>query len=338
MADSNLLSQDEIDALLTGVDSGEVDNEIEEPVDSGDAQSYDFTSQDRIVRGRMLTLEMINERLARNLRQSLFNLLRRSASISVEGVQMTKFGEYIHTLLVPSNLNIVHMKPLKGVGLVVCNPKLVFSIVDCFFGGEGRFHNKIEGRDFTLTEMRIVQKFLEVVFHDLEEAWEPVMPVKFEYVDSEVNPQFANIVTPSEVVVVSSFHIDLEAGAGYMHITLPYAMVEPIRDLLDAGIQSDVTERDDRWNEILQEEVKAAVVNLNATLTHAEVSLRDVLNFKAGDVFPIELPQTVVACVDEVPVFRGAVGASRGNVALKVVEHIRHSELMSPNISLGAIS
>ena len=286
MADSDLLSQDEIDALLSGVDSGEVDTEIEEVVTPGDAQLYDFTSQDRIVRGRMSTLNVINERFARSLRESLFNMLRKSAAIAVEGVQTTKFGEYLHTLLVPSNLNLIQMKPLKGVGLVVCNPRLVFSIVDCFFGGEGRFHNTVEGRDFTPTEMRIVRKFLDLVFHDLEEAWEPVLPVKFEYVGSEVNPQFANIVTPGEVVVVSSFHIDLEARSGYMHITLPYAMVEPIRDLLDEAIQSDVTEQDDRWANVLQEEIKMAVVNLNATLTHTQLSLREVLNFKPGDVFP----------------------------------------------------
>ena len=183
-----------------------------------------------------------------------------------------------------------------------------------------------------MTEMRIVRNFLELVFTDLVEAWEPVMPVQFEYVDSEVNPQFANIVLPSEVVVVSSFHIDLEAGAGYMHITLPYAMIEPIRDLLDAGVQSDVSEQDGRWSAVLQEEIKSAVVNLNATLTHAELSLRDILNFKQGDVFPIDLPQTVIACVDEVPVFRGAVGASRGNIALKVVERIGYGEPASAGI------
>ena len=330
MSDADLLSQDELDALLSGVDDGEIEAEIAESIGSQDATRYDFTSQDRIVRGRMPTLEMINERLARNLRQSMFNFLRRSPVISAEGIRRTKFAEYIQTLLVPSNLNVIHMKPLKGAGLVVCNAKLVSSIVDCFFGGEGRFYNKIEGRGFTVTEMRIMRKFLDIIFRDLEEAWEPVFPVKFDYIDSEVDPQFANIVTPSEVVVVSSFHIDLEAGSGHMHVTFPYSMVEPIRELLDAGIQSDVIEKDERWPGILREEILSARVNLGATLTHTELSLREVLNFKAGDIFPIELPQTVTACVEEVPVFRGTVGASRGNIALKVVENINH-EATHPN-------
>ena len=337
MANSDLLSQDEIDALLSGVDSGEVETEVDEALPSGDAQSYDFTTQDRIVRGRMPTLEMINERLARNLRQSLFDMLRRSPVISLEGIQLSKFGEYVHTLLMPSNLNIVRMRPLKGSALIVCNPKLIFSLVDCFFGGEGRLYNKINGRECSTTEMRIVKRFLDIVFAGLEEAWEPVMPVKYEYVNSEVNPQFANIVTPSEVVVVSTFHIDLESGSGYMHVTLPYSMIEPIRELLDAGVQSDVMEKDERWSVILNAEIKTAAVALNATLTRKRVSLRDVMDFKPGTLLPIDMPASIVARVDDVPVFRGVYGAHQGKQALKVIETIRHSELMPQTVALGAI-
>ena len=338
MSNTDLLSQDEIDALLSGVDGGEIETEIEETPEDGSAKTYDFTSQDRIVRGRMPTLEMINERLARNLRQSLFNMLRRSPSISIEGVRMSKFGEYVHTLLMPSNLNIMHMRPLKGSGLIVCNPKLVFSLVDCFFGGEGRFHTKIEGRDFTITEMRIVRRFLDVVFSDLQDAWEPVLPVEFEFVNSEVNPQFANIVTPSEVVVVCEFHIDLEAGSGDLHIILPYVMIEPIRELLDAGVQSDVVEKDERWSQILHEEIKSGEVEIGATLTNKTLSLRDVMQLDVGSVIPIELPSSVVARVEDVPVFRGQYGASRGHAALKVTEPIRHCELSPQTISLGGLT
>lgn len=336
MSNADLLSQDEIDALLSGVDSGDVETEIDEELEAESVTGYDFTSQDRIVRGRMPTLEMINERLARNLRQSLFNMLRRSPVISVEGVQMSKFGEYVHTLLMPSNLNIIQMAPLKGSGLIVCNPKLVFSLVDCFFGGEGKFHNKIEGREFTVTEMRIVRRFLDLVFEGLREAWEPVLPVDFNYLNSEVNPQFANIVTPSEVVVVSTFMIDLEAGSGYMHITLPYSMVEPIRDLLDAGVQSDVAEKDERWSNILREEIQTADVKIDAGLGHTRMTVADVMNLKPGDVFPIELPKTVVAKVDGVPVFRGTYGASRGRAALKVLKRVDHQELAAKTTVIGA--
>lgn len=320
MSASDILSQDEIDALLSGVDSGDVETDSADDKPAGGTLQYDFASQDRIVRGRMPTLEMINERFARNFRISLFNFLRRSPVISVEGVQMKKFGEYVHTLLVPSNLNMVKVRPLRGTGLIVFNPKFVFALVDSYFGGAGRFHTKIEGRDFTATEMRVVHNVLELVFKDLNEAWGPVHPVTYEYAGSEVNPQFANIVTPSEVVVVCSFHVELEGGGGEIHITLPYATLEPIRDVLDAGIQSDVTERDERWIRSLRHEMRTARVDVGARLCTTELRLRDVLEFQVGDIIPVEIPPAVLGEVDGVPVFKARYGASRGNRALQVLE------------------
>lgn len=336
MANNDLLSQDEIDALLSGVDSGDVDTAGEDSSAPDGTRGYDFATQDRIVRGRMPTLEMVNERFARNLRIRLFNMLRRSPVISVEGVQMIKFGEYVHTLLMPSNLNVIKIKPLRGSALIVCNPKLVYSLVDCFFGGDGRFHTKIEGRDFTGTEMRIVRKLVDMCFESLTEAWEPVMPMQFEYQGAEINPHFANIVTPSEVVVVSTFHIDLEGGAGYLHVTMPYAMIEPIRDLLDAGIQSDVAEKDGRWSLLLQDEVKSAPIEINSTLATTELTVSDVLAFKPGDVLSFEMPESVMALVEDVPIFRAHYGVSRGNYALKVVEVLRHSQYSPRTMEVGS--
>lgn len=322
---TDILSQDEIDALLTGVDSGDVETENDLPADPNAVKSYDFNSQDRIVRGRMPTLEMINERFTRNFRISLFNFLRRSPTISVDGVQMTKFGEYIHSLFMPSNLNLVKIRPLKGTALFVMNPKLVYSLVDNFFGGDGRFHTKIEGRDFTQTEMQVINNVLELLFVDLKKAWQPVLDVNFEHTGSEVNPHFANIVSPTEVVVVSSIHVELDNGGGDMHLTLPYSMIEPIRDLLDAGVQSDVSDYDERWIRSLQEEVKDAPVTISCDLTDIDITLGDLKKMNVGDVVPIEMPDKVVACVDDIPVFRAHYGMSRGNHALKVTEMIRHN-------------
>ena len=336
MANTDLLSQAEIDALLSGVDSGDVDTAAADDAPVDGTREYDFGSQDRIVRGRMPTLEMINERFARNLRIKLFTLLRRSPVISVEGVQMLKFGEYVHTLLMPSNLNVIKIKPLRGSALLVCNPKLVYSLVECFFGGDGRFHTKIEGRDFTATEMRIVRKLVDMAFESLSEAWEPVMPLQFEYVNSEVNPHFANIVTPSEVVVVSTFHLDLDGGSGYLHVTMPYSMVEPIRELLDAGAPSDTAEKDVRFGQVLQEEVKSAQVEIHSRLVTTEITVQDLLNFQPGDILRIDLPETVTAQIDDVPVFRAKYGVSRGNFALQVVSMLRHSELTARSMERGA--
>ncbi len=322
MAANDLLSQDEIDALLHGVDSGDVSTEDDVEKYDGVARSFDFASQDRIVRGRMPTLEMINERFARLFRISLFNMLRRTAELSVGGVQMMKFGEYVHSLFVPTSLNIVKIRPLRGSALCVFDPKLVFIVVDNYFGGDGRYHTKIEGREFTPTERRVIQMVLEQAFNDLVEAWAPVMPVNFEFSNMEVNPQFANIVSPSEVVVVNTFHIELEGGGGDFHVTMPYSMVEPIRELLDAGVQSDRSEVDERWTIALREEIKSAPVQLKAMLTETTLPLKDILSLEAGDIIPIEMPEKVTLTCRDIPVFKGKYGVSRGNMAVKVVEPV----------------
>ena len=312
----DLLSQDEIDALLHGVDDGDI--ETENDFDPTGVRSYDLTSQDRIVRGRMPTLEMINERFARYTRISMFNLLRRTADVSVGGIQIQKFGEYVHTLYVPTSLNMVKFRPLRGTALVILDAKLVFKLVDNFFGGDGR-HAKIEGREFTPTELRVVQMVLDQAFIDLREAWKAVKPIDFEYINSEVNPSMANIVSPSEVVVVSTFHVELDGGGGELHITMPYSMVEPIREILDAGLQTDTDERDDRWVRALREDVMAAEVDLECDLVQREVSLRDIVDLRAGDVIPINMPETSVLTANGVPMFRVSLGRVKENLALKVV-------------------
>jgi len=313
----DLLSQEEIDALLHGVDDGNVD--IEADLTPGEARSYDLTSQDRIVRGRMPTLEMINERFARYTRISLFNLLRRSADVAVGGIQIQKFGEYVHTLYVPTSLNMIKMRPLRGTGLIILDAKLVFKLVDNFFGGDGR-HAKIEGREFTPTELRVVQMVLQQAFIDLKEAWKTIMPIEFEYVNSEVNPSMANIVSPSEVVVVSTFHVELDGGGGDMHITLPYSMIEPIRETLDAGMQSDVDDVDERWVRALREDVMGATVNINTLVAEKEIPLRDIIDLESGDVIPIDLGDKLVITANGVPILYARLGQSRGNLALQILE------------------
>jgi flagellar motor switch protein FliM len=317
---TDLLSQDEIDALLHGVDVGAVDTEPPPPA-PGEARQYDFSSQDRIIRGRMPTLEMVNERFARLWRIGLFNLIRRSADLSVRGIDLIKFNDYMHSLYVPSNLNLIKFKPLRGTGLIVFEPTLVFTVVDNFFGGDGRYPTRIEGREFTPTEMRVIQLMLKQTFADLHEAWAPVMEVEFEYLNSEVNPHFANIVTPREYVVVSRFHVELEGGGGEIHVTLPYSMLEPIRELLDAGIQSDRVDRDESWNVMLREQLNTAEVTISSVLAQKQMTLRELTRLKIGDVLPIDLPKQVPLCVENIPVFTGEFGISRGQNAVKIISN-----------------
>ncbi len=311
----DLLSQDEIDALLHGVDDGDI--ETESDIEPGGIKSYDLTSQDRIVRGRMPTLEMINERFARYTRISMFNLLRRTADVSVGGIQIQKFGEYVHTLYVPTSLNMVKFRPLRGTALIILDAKLVFKLVDNFFGGDGR-HAKIEGREFTPTELRVVQMVLEQVFIDLAEAWKAVIPIEFEYINSEVNPSMANIVSPSEVVVVSTFHVELDGGGGELHITIPYSTIEPIREMLDAGLQTDTDERDERWVKALREDIMEAKVVLECDVVQRDITLRDIVDLQPGDVIPVEMPDFHVLTANGVPMFRTRLGQSHNNLALKI--------------------
>lgn len=319
MSNADLLSQDEIDALLHGVDDGDIDaNPEHEEIFKG-IRSYDFTSQERIVRGRMPTLEMVNERFARLFRIALFNFLRRAAEISVSGIQVQKFSEFIQGLFVPTNLNVIRISPLRGRALVVMEPRLVFTAVDNFFGGGGQFYNKVEGREFTPTEMRIIRLILDMIFKDLTEAWKPVMDVEYEYINSEVNPQFANIVSPSEIVIVSTIRVELEGGGGDINIAMPYTMIEPIRELLDA-VTSDRGEVDGRWQDSLRAEIMRSEVTLNSNLIEKEMSISDVIELKKGDVIPIEMPETVLLEVERVPIFRGKLGLSDGNYAIEILE------------------
>ena len=329
MSINDLLSQDEIDALLHGVDSGSV-NTVDPGPAPGEARSYDFASQDRIIRGRMPTLEMVNERFARLWRIGLFNLIRRSAELSVRGIELIKFGDYLHSLYVPTNLNLIRFKPLRGTGLIVFEPTLVFAIVDNFFGGDGRYPTRIEGREFTATEMRVIQLMLKQTFADLREAWGPVMNVDFDYINSEINPHFANIVSPREYVVVSRFHVELDGGGGDIHITLPYSMLEPIRELLDAGIQSDRNDRDESWAVMVREQLDTAEVELSSVLASRRMSLRELTKLKIGDILPIDMPKQVPLCVEGIPVFTGEFGVANDRNAIKIIA--THPPGKRPNV------
>ena len=312
----DFLSQEEVDALLKGV-SGEVD---EEPVaeEAGGVKNYDLGRQERIVRGRMPTMELINERFARLFRIGLFNYMHRSTEISVGPIRVQKYSEFIRNLVVPTNLNLVTVKPLRGTGLVVFDPNLVFLIVDNMFGGDGRFHTRVEGRDFTPTEQRIIQGLLGVVFAEYQKAWQPVYQIEFEYVRSEMNTQFANIATPSEIVVAITFTLELSGNSAEMHICLPYSMVEPIRDVLYSTMHSEQAGSDKRWTGTLARQLQTAEVEMVVSLCEAEVTLGDVAKFKVGDIIPVTIDEKVKAAVDGVPVLECRYGVRNGQYALKV--------------------
>jgi flagellar motor switch protein FliM len=321
----DFLSQEEVDALLKGV-SGEAD---EAPVEAGDAGSirpYDLGRQERIVRGRMPTMELINERFARYLRIGLFNYMHKGVEVSVAPVKVQKYSEFIRNLVVPTNLNLIQAKPLRGTGLIVLDPSLVFLVVDNMFGGDGRFHTRVEGRDFTATEQRIILGLLGVIFEEYQRAWQPVYPLSFEYVRSEMNTQFANIATPSEVVISISFTLEFSGNSSELHVCLPYSMVEPIRDLLHSTMHSEQASSDNRWTGMLHRELQTAMVELVATLGSSTITLDKVVDLKVGDVVPIEIGDTIQTMVDGVPIMESRYGIQNGQYALKVKRFLAEEE------------
>jgi len=324
MAD-NFLSQEEVDALLKGVNGDQDDAAA--PEEAAGVRTYNLATQERIVRGRMPTLEIINERFARLLRVGLFNFLRRSAEVSVGSVRVSKYSEFIRNLVVPTNLNLVHMKPLRGTALMVFDPGLVFLLVDNLFGGDGRFHTRVEGRDFTQTEQRIILRILDIVFEAYTKSWEPVFPVEFEYIRSEMNTQFANIATPNEVVVSSTFTVELGSVSGQIHFCMPYSMIEPIRDALTSSLQGEALEVDKRWIRLMTQQIQIAEVELVATLGTGRASFDEILNMKVGDIIPLTVPEQIQATVDGVPVMDCTYGVLNGQYALKVEKLLANAEI-----------
>ena len=277
-----ILSQDEVDALLQGI-TGESQKLEQEDVPQGGVRNYDLSSQERIVRGRMPTMEIINERFARNVRVGLFNLIRRSPEVSIGGIKVQKYSAFLREIVVPTNFNIMAVRPLRGSGLIVCDPTLVFAVIDSLFGGVGKFHTRIEGRDFSATEQRIIRRLVDVVCEEYKRSWQGIYPVELDYQRSEMQPQFANVATPSEIVVCCSFTLEIGDTSGTIHFCIPYATLEPIRDVLFSSIQGDSAEPDRRWVKLLTQQIQSAEVDLVAELGHAPATVEQLLALKPGD-------------------------------------------------------
>ncbi|ANY15999.1 flagellar motor switch protein FliM [Bordetella pseudohinzii] len=318
MAYEAFLSQDEVDALLAGV-TGESDDKQSRPDEQDGTRAYDLSSPDRVVRRRMQTLELINERFARNMRHVLLNFMRRSADITVGSIKILKYADFERNLPVPSNLNMIQMKPLRGTALFTYDPSLVFLVIDSLFGGDGRYHTRVEGRDFTTTEQRIIRRLLNLTLESYGKSWDPVYPIEFDYVRSEMHTKFASITGDNEVVVVSSFHIEFGATGGDLNICLPYSMIEPVRDLLTRPLQDSALEEvDQRWSQQLSRQVRSADVDLVAEFARIPSSIGALTQLKVGDILPVEIPQTVTAHVDGVPLMECSYGVFNGQYALRV--------------------
>jgi flagellar motor switch protein FliM len=321
----SFLSQEEVDALLEGV-TGESQKTVEEAAEHGEVRAYNISSQERIVRGRMPTMEIVNERFTRNLRVGLFNFIRRSPEISVGPVTVQRYSAFLRELAVPTNFNIVAIRPLRGSGLIVCEPALVFGVIDTLYGGIGKFQTRIEGRDFSATEQRVINRLVDVITSEYKKAWKGIYPLELDYQRSEMQPQFANIATPSEIVISTSFQLEIGDITGAIHFCFPYSTLEPLRDVLYSSTQGDSIEVDRRWVTVLTREIQAAEVTLVAELARADATVGQLLEMKKGDFIELDREPRIQATVDGVPIFECQYGTHNSKYAIRIDKALRGND------------
>ena len=318
---SKILEQDEVDALLRGLSGGDVETETEIPEDDSGVVAFDLANQDRIIRGRMPVLEIVNDRFARLCTNALANTMRKRVDINPISIDMSKFGDFMRSLPVPTSISIFKMDPLRGNALLVVDSRLVFALVENFFGGAGS-QPKVEGRDFTPIEQAIVERVVKIALANMEESWKPVHEVHVELVRTEVNPQFAAIVPPSDVVIVVTFEVELENAIGSLIVCLPYATMEPIRSKLHASFQSERLEVDHVWINRFKERLMETPVEMVVRMGRTTISGRQLLYLQEGDIILLDTDEDELleAEVEGVRKFQGLPGRVKGNKSFKVVK------------------
>lgn len=319
-----ILSQEEVDALLRGVVGGEIETETDVPDlgVEGDLRRFDFAAQDKVIRGRMPTLDAINDRFARFFRITLSSMLRRMIDVTPVSLDTLKFGNFMRSLPVPSSIHIIRVEPLRGNALVVLETKLVFALIDSFFGGRGAGAMKVEGREFTPIEQRMLYKVVSAAVKELENAWQPVYELNFNYVRGEMNPQFAGIIPNEDVLIVVQFDIEMEEMSGNVMICMPYMLIEPIRDRLYASFHAEEKASvDTAWVNRFKHELMGVNVDLSVELGKTSITSRELVSLKVGDVLILEKDQSevITVMVQDLPKYYARPGKIKDNLAIDIV-------------------
>ncbi|HPW68677.1 MAG: flagellar motor switch protein FliM [Desulfomonilia bacterium] len=319
-----ILSQEEVDALLKGVVGGDIETESDMRAsgDAGEIQKYDFAAQDKVIRGRMPTLDAINDRFARFFRNTLSGLLRRMIDVTPVSIDTLKFGNFMRSLPVPSSIHIIHVDPLRGNAMVVLETKLVFALVDSFFGGRGAGAMKVEGREFTPIEQHMLYKVVSAAIKELEQSWQPVYELTFEYVRGEMNPQFAGIIPNDDVLIVVQFDIEMEEMSGNIMICIPYMLIEPIRERLYASFHTEEkTNIDSAWVSRFKHELMGVYVDLSVELGKTSITSRELVSLKKGDILVLEkdVADEMIVRVQSLPKYYARPGKVKDNLAVDIV-------------------
>jgi flagellar motor switch protein FliM len=318
---NKILSQDEVDSLLRGLTGGEVETETAVAGDDSGIISFDLANQDRIIRGRMPVLEIVNDRFARLASNQLANSMRKKVDVNPVSIDMSKFGDFMRSLPVPTSINIFKMDPLRGNAILVVDTRLVFALVENFFGGQGT-QPKIEGRDFTPIEQSVIERVVKLFLNAMEQAWTPVHDVSIELVRTEINPQFASIVPPSDVVIVVSMEAELENAIGSLVFCLPYSTIEPIRSKLYASFQSERLEVDHAWLARFKERLMEIPLEIVVPLGRSTITGRQLLNLEIGDILLLDTDreEPLDVKIHGVEKFTCLPGIVKGNRAFQVVK------------------
>jgi len=317
---SEVLTQEEVDSLLDGLSAGKVETETDQTEDTEGIVTYDFATQEKVIRGRLPTFEVINERFAREVRSSLSILLQTNIDISSESLDTLKFSEFGRSLPVPTSLHVFRMEPLRGHALLVMDTELVFNLIDTFFGGKGTGRARVEGREFTSIENVMIKKVVSSCLKDLEVAWQPVEHIVTSLQRSEVNPQFAAIVPPTDLVIVARFEVELEQAAGKLTVCLPYSMIEPLRNKLSSGFQAEAEEVDFTWQNRLTEIIKESDVEVKIILGRTMIDGERLIRMQKGDIIPLDQDanSSLVGYIENVPKFKGYAGVKKGIQAYRI--------------------
>jgi len=320
---NQVLSQAEVDALLNAVAEGSVDSAGAGAVkreEHRNVQNFDLTNQDRVIRGKMPTLDLIYERFVRLFRMSLSNSLRKIASISIISTDLLKFGEFVNTLPIPSCVGILRSETLRGNALLVFESKLAYALIDSYFGGTDRPYTKSEGKEFTRIELMIMNKVLQLGVSDLEEAWAPVHKIGLMHLRTETNPQFVGVVPLSDVIISTTFEVELENASGTIALVIPYSTIEPIKNKLNSSFQSDSDRTDKIWIQNLETHMEQVEANCSVNLGETSITVADLVNLNIGDIIPLnqDCDGELMLKVEGVPKYKCFFGVSRGMRAIQI--------------------
>jgi len=323
---ANVLSQDEVDSLLGGIDEGKIETETEVSESNEEATVFDFSNKRYgDPQHRMPALRLVNERFAQLLRTSLSAATRKIIDVNVSAVEATKFGDFARSLPVPTSLNIIRMDPLKGFILLSLESSLAFAFVDTFFGGKMTGPQKVEGRSFTLVERKILDKIVKIILKDLQESWSNIHKGEMKFIRSEMDPQFANIITQNEHIIVNRFIVDFENTSGVLTLSIPYSTIEPIREKLRRRFEGEKSDADNTWKNYIEKNIMELTVSLNCILDTIRITGKEFLAIKVGDIIPLDrrIDDSVIIEVESIPKFKGSPGTSNNRKAIRINDNLR---------------